>query len=619
MVDPSLAPTIDPTIDRSMIRQDANTPFFFASPFEAISNMDARIPDMINAASMPTPLMTAATSFSSVDSTSYSDLFDACSSVTASSRAQSMASTFNGMNPSFLTRRTSVDRFGPALFNNNAVPLAQSSCLEAASVAFSHDFGFGHSSKQAQPPRYATAPEASPSGFVNDAAQRRPWQLSHPCSSTSPASLGGHSQMLHQADTPMASANMLLLDGLAFWLGQDNLTELADEVKADLSAPSAAVEQQPDDMIASHSPCNDTLYRPRRNAVAQLPPLVSSGLMASVLGATGKSETDPSSMPSSEWEEEPSDVEALSPNSCPLSPSTKPFASRARVASMRETNQLPRLHRILSSWDFSCDRGRYRKPSKTGPKSIKGNKARHLKAQQTKQDPHNASSSLTGRGPGRPRKNTVASMELDMGIDESDAALSEPQNACDDDSCGTQDDVTKRSLGSSKSCGNSFSLTDHIVLRPRADRDEDEVAYPNYAPNHQEARVNTGPDLSLAGQEIVDETQLTFTTDLYAPRFTRRGAYGREGWCSMCTHGEWYSMKRSQYLYHLQYDHGICSLTRKTFEPPVNMRVWNDPMQRTEGLCHYCQEWTPICFGAVRKRDYKAWFKHAHKCHRHKA
>lgn len=372
-------------------------------------------------------------------------------------------------------------------------------------------------------------------------------------------------------------------------------------------------------MIASHSPCNDTLYRPRRNAVAQLPPLVSSGLMASVLGATGKSETDPSSMPSSEWEEEPSDVEALSPNSCPLSPSTKPFASRARVASMRETNQLPRLHRILSSWDFSCDRGRYRKPSKTGPKSIKGNKARHLKAQQTKQDPHNASSSLTGRGPGRPRKNTVASMELDMGIDESDAALSEPQNACDDDSCGTQDDVTKRSLGSSKSCGNSFSLTDHIVLRPRADRDEDEVAYPNYAPNHQEARVNTGPDLSLAGQEIVDETQLTFTTDLYAPRFTRRGAYGREGWCSMCTHGEWYSMKRSQYLYHLQYDHGICSLTRKTFEPPVNMRVWNDPMQRTEGLCHYCQEWTPICFGAVRKRDYKAWFKHAHKCHRHKA
>lgn len=40
--------------------------------------------------------------------------------------------------------------------------------------------------------------------------------------------------MLHQADTPMASANMLLQDGLAFWLGQDNLTELADEVKADL-------------------------------------------------------------------------------------------------------------------------------------------------------------------------------------------------------------------------------------------------------------------------------------------------------------------------------------------------------------------------------------------------
>jgi hypothetical protein len=75
-------------------------------------------------------------------------------------------------------------------------------------------------------------------------------------------------------------------------------------------------------------------------------------------------------------------------------------------------------------------------------------------------------------------------------------------------------------------------------------------------------------------------------------------------------------MKRSQYLYHMQYDHGISSLTRKVFHPPNHIRIWNDAVQKTEGLCHHCHSWIAICFGPARKRDFKAWFKHARKCHR---
>ncbi|PWN47657.1 hypothetical protein IE53DRAFT_320830 [Violaceomyces palustris] len=132
--------------------------------------------------------------------------------------------------------------------------------------------------------------------------------------------------------------------------------------------------------------------------------------------------------------------------------------------------------------------------------------------------------------------------------------------------------------------------------------------------------MNDGPHgaPSEGFEEEVDESESLFASDLYAPRLTRRGPPGREGWCSLCPQGGWYSMKRSQYLYHMQYDHGISSLTRKVFEPPSMLRIWNDEVETTDGLCEHCSEWIPICFGPVRKRDFKAWFKHAHKCHRDK-
>ncbi|PWN46657.1 hypothetical protein IE53DRAFT_306736, partial [Violaceomyces palustris] len=100
--------------------------------------------------------------------------------------------------------------------------------------------------------------------------------------------------------------------------------------------------------------------------------------------------------------------------------------------------------------------------------------------------------------------------------------------------------------------------------------------------------------------------------DVYAPRFTRLDHQIRQGWCSLCTKGGWYWLKRSQYLYHLQYEHGISSITRRPYRPPAMMRIWDDPDQSIEGLCSMCDQWIPICYGPLRKRSFKPWFKHAH-------
>ena len=172
------------------------------------------------------------------------------------------------------------------------------------------------------------------------------------------------------------------------------------------------------------------------------------------------------------------------------------------------------------------------------------------------------------------------------------------------------------------SCGKTFSITCQISLRPRAGTNDEEVFYPCLSDKPFNIAQNDGPTPRDGmgrerdrGETIEEESPSVSPPDLYAPRFTRRGTLGREGWCSLCTQGGWYSMKRSQYLYHLQYDHGISSQTRREFSPPAMLRIWNDGVETTEGLCHECDAWIPICFGPVRKRDFKAWFKHAHKCH----
>ncbi|GAC92759.1 hypothetical protein PHSY_000314 [Pseudozyma hubeiensis SY62] len=179
-------------------------------------------------------------------------------------------------------------------------------------------------------------------------------------------------------------------------------------------------------------------------------------------------------------------------------------------------------------------------------------------------------------------------------------------------------DMTATSSAGSTSTSLGFTITDKIVLRPRPGSGDEELAYPFATDSLLDTQYNRGPtiDAQHQAEEAVEKVANLFPSDLYAPRFTRRGKCGREGWCSLCPQGDWYSMKRSQYLYHMQFDHGISNLTRRFFHPPQTLRVWNDAVSKTDGLCHHCNKWIPICFGPQRKRDFKAWFKHARKCHR---
>ncbi|KAJ9477268.1 hypothetical protein PHBOTO_006515 [Pseudozyma hubeiensis] len=178
--------------------------------------------------------------------------------------------------------------------------------------------------------------------------------------------------------------------------------------------------------------------------------------------------------------------------------------------------------------------------------------------------------------------------------------------------------TTATSDAGSTSGSLGFTITDKIVLRPRPGSGDEELAYPCATDSLLDTQYNHGPtiDAQHQAEEAVEKVANLFPSDLYAPRFTRRGKCGREGWCSLCPQGDWYSMKRSQYLYHMQFDHGISNLTRRFFHPPQTLRVWNDAVSKTDGLCHHCNKWIPICFGPQRKRDFKAWFKHARKCHR---
>lgn len=103
--------------------------------------------------------------------------------------------------------------------------------------------------------------------------------------------------------------------------------------------------------------------------------------------------------------------------------------------------------------------------------------------------------------------------------------------------------------------------------------------------------------------------------DLYTPRW-RRGSYkDRFGWCHLCEKGGWYSMKRSQYLYHMQVYHGVSNLTKVVYDRPRAIRIWEDSSQSVEVLCRYCDSWVSLSHGPIRALSFKCYFKHARHCH----
>ncbi|KDQ52554.1 hypothetical protein JAAARDRAFT_61861 [Jaapia argillacea MUCL 33604] len=83
-------------------------------------------------------------------------------------------------------------------------------------------------------------------------------------------------------------------------------------------------------------------------------------------------------------------------------------------------------------------------------------------------------------------------------------------------------------------------------------------------------------------------------------------------------------MKTSAFNYHLQYSHGISSVSALPFSPPLVVRVSerlnsgkHERDKIAEGKCHKCKKWIPI--EGVKDVDVKTkeiyWWKHAAGCH----
>lgn len=149
---------------------------------------------------------------------------------------------------------------------------------------------------------------------------------------------------------------------------------------------------------------------------------------------------------------------------------------------------------------------------------------------------------------------------------------------------------------------------DQIIPAPANDRAPGVMPY-NSPPMESYLHINP------KHRPIRQDEKLRFPADLYTPRWVRGDGPAREGFCSLCEEGTWLQLKTSQYWYHVRFTHGVNSNTGKIYDPPLRLRICDDPMSSTFGFCGECHQWIAICTPR-RKRCFTAWFKHAHACHR---
>ncbi|KAI9474169.1 MAG: hypothetical protein EXX96DRAFT_580835 [Benjaminiella poitrasii] len=97
--------------------------------------------------------------------------------------------------------------------------------------------------------------------------------------------------------------------------------------------------------------------------------------------------------------------------------------------------------------------------------------------------------------------------------------------------------------------------------------------------------------------------------DLYTPKWVRYTGNAKQGYCDLCQ--KWFQLKTSAYWYHLQFSHGICSVTGTHFKMPLCTRKSSNG--KVEGFCHQCRQFVTAYHG--KKKNYMLWYRHAHKCH----
>ncbi|KAJ2737332.1 hypothetical protein IW152_000056 [Coemansia sp. BCRC 34962] len=109
--------------------------------------------------------------------------------------------------------------------------------------------------------------------------------------------------------------------------------------------------------------------------------------------------------------------------------------------------------------------------------------------------------------------------------------------------------------------------------------------------------------------------------DMYTPRWMRGIGKSKEGLCPVCFSSgkqNWKRMKCSAYWYHLNYFHGVSSLTGRPFPNPQATRMvpTGSGRQRQQGQCHICYKWVDT--ESARKVRVNVpeiyWWKHIQAC-----
>ncbi|KAI8986944.1 hypothetical protein BDB01DRAFT_834036 [Pilobolus umbonatus] len=105
--------------------------------------------------------------------------------------------------------------------------------------------------------------------------------------------------------------------------------------------------------------------------------------------------------------------------------------------------------------------------------------------------------------------------------------------------------------------------------------------------------------------------RIRYRGDDYTPNWVRYTGQLKEGYCDTCKPGKWLQLKNSAFWYHKQFFHGISSVSGKPFQKPLQQRPGENDI--TEGLCHQCNEFVPLCNS--KRKNSVLWYRHAHKCH----
>ncbi|PWN53075.1 hypothetical protein IE53DRAFT_219322 [Violaceomyces palustris] len=180
-----------------------------------------------------------------------------------------------------------------------------------------------------------------------------------------------------------------------------------------------------------------------------------------------------------------------------------------------------------------------------------------------------------------------------------------------------QSSAASQAIQSNLLATTPYHITTDIVLRAPPGSKMEDVYYDQHCENQTGMPDPPASDFDVANEDDKPRLQtdkLRFAGDLYTPRWVRGTGNAREAWCDRCEHGNWLQLKNSQYWYDQVHKHGISSVSGLRFTAPTHLRVYADAAGTVEGKCHQCGEWILICT-AKRRRNFAAFFKHAHSCH----